>query len=245
MSATSFSDRGPDLAAGTNGRPSNAEAPFPLNDIQGAYWAGRRAGLGLPRVSPHFYAEVEVENLDLDRMNLALRRLIERHDMMRAVFDESGRQRVLAAVPPFEVETVDLSGLPVEDRESRLRASRDEMLARELDPGEWPPFQFRALALDHVRSRLQVVIDLMIMDAASLMIFSRELETLYETPEAVLEPLGFSFREYLLRAAELERDDSYRVARDYWMEQLDRLPPAPELPLARESRSSAGRRRRG
>ncbi|MFL5913889.1 MAG: non-ribosomal peptide synthetase [Gaiellaceae bacterium] len=221
------------MSAATNGRPAGGEAPFPLNDIQGAYWAGRRAGLGLPRVSPRFYAEIEIEDIDLDRMNRALRRLIERHDMIRAVFDESGRQRVLAAVPAFEVETEDLRDLPVEDRESRLRASRDEMLGRELHAGEWMPFQFRALALDHTRSRLQVVIDLMIMDAASLMIFSSELETLYATPEAALEPLDFSFREYLLRASELERDDSYREARDYWLEQLDQLPAAPELPLAR------------
>ena len=237
MSALSHGDNGAGTAAATTRERGDPHAPFPLNDIQGAYWAGRRAGVGMARVSPHFYAEVEVVDIDLDRLNRAMRRLIERHEMMRVVFDEAGTQHVLAEVPAFEAEVEDLRDLPGGEHARRLRASRDEMLGRDLEPGGWPPFQLRVLTLDGTRSRLQVVIDLMVMDAASLMIFSRELETLYEDPDAVLEPIDFTFREYLLGEAELEQLESYEQSREYWLGQLDQLPGAPELPLACEPTS--------
>ncbi|MFJ8915893.1 hypothetical protein, partial [Amycolatopsis sp. NPDC102389] len=40
-----------------------------------------------------------MEDLDLARLETAASRLVERHEMLRAVFDEQGDQRVLSEVP--------------------------------------------------------------------------------------------------------------------------------------------------
>src|SRR5436853_1882957 len=93
---------------GTGGAPESATAassitvceqeqhydPFPLTDVQQAYWVGRVQGLALGNIAAHSYQELECKDLDLDRFNSALQRLIDRHDMLRAVVLPDGRQQI-------------------------------------------------------------------------------------------------------------------------------------------------------
>ena len=89
--------------------PATRYQPFPLNDVQQAYWIGRLAPFDLGNVASHSYTEMDLRNVDLDRLGLALQRLIDRHDMLRAVILPDGRQQVLAEVPPYEIRVCDLS----------------------------------------------------------------------------------------------------------------------------------------
>lgn len=75
--------------------------PFPLMDMQQAYWVGRTGALVLGNVSCHVYLELETEDLDLPRWEACWNRLIRHHDMLRCVIMEDGRQRILPEVPPF------------------------------------------------------------------------------------------------------------------------------------------------
>ncbi|WP_345025872.1 SagB/ThcOx family dehydrogenase, partial [Streptomyces sedi] len=61
--------------------------PFPVTDTQQAYLLGRTDVFELGNVSTHAYVEFEGTELDLDRFTLAWRRVIERHEMLRAVMD--------------------------------------------------------------------------------------------------------------------------------------------------------------
>ncbi|KAF1011100.1 MAG: Tyrocidine synthase 1 [Pseudomonas fluorescens] len=83
--------------------PAHRHAPFPMTEVQQAYWLGRDPSLVLGGVSCHFYREYDVQDLDLPRLQQALNRLIERHDMLRAVFDPQGKARILAHVPPYAI----------------------------------------------------------------------------------------------------------------------------------------------
>ncbi len=67
--------------------PAAAHEPFPLTEVQQAYWIGRGGDFELGNVATHLYLEVESERLDLGRLTAAWRRLIERHDMLRAVVE--------------------------------------------------------------------------------------------------------------------------------------------------------------
>jgi pyochelin synthetase len=84
-------------------RPDERHQPFPLTDIQHAYWVGRNPAAELGGVSTHFYFELERDGLDPQRLTRSLRRVIERHDMLRAIVQPDGRQRILADVPPYEI----------------------------------------------------------------------------------------------------------------------------------------------
>src|SRR5688572_24920691 len=68
-------------------QPERLHEPFGLTDVQHAYWMGRNSYVELGGVSTHFYLEYERDEIDLDRLNTALNKLIERHDMLRAIVD--------------------------------------------------------------------------------------------------------------------------------------------------------------
>jgi hypothetical protein len=88
--------------------PEQRYLPFPLTDMQQAYWAGRSGTFELGNVSTHIYLEIESVDLDIGRLNLALQKLITRQEMLRAVIRPDGQQQILEKVPPYEIKVFDL-----------------------------------------------------------------------------------------------------------------------------------------
>ncbi|MBN8899959.1 MAG: hypothetical protein J0H57_02915, partial [Rhodospirillales bacterium] len=125
----------PAILAALRPLPVEDGAPFPLTDIQQAYLIGRAAELELGRVGCHAYREFEHDGLDLDRLEQAWNRLVARHPMLRAVFGEDGRQRVLPEVPPYRIERLDFRTAP--DAEAQLAQLRAERSHRVFDPASW------------------------------------------------------------------------------------------------------------
>ncbi|MGE0718169.1 MAG: amino acid adenylation domain-containing protein, partial [Alphaproteobacteria bacterium] len=157
-------------------------------------------------------------------------RLVERHEMLRAVFGEDATQRILPVeqVPMCAVPVHDLTGLaPDEAAEQRAgveRHFRDEGF----DPARPPLFRF-AIVRDRAGDVLHFACDLIVADGPSLFLLLDELATLYDAPDAALPPIGFSFRDYVLE--QRRRAPALAAARDYWAARLDRLPGPPALPV--------------
>jgi len=212
--------------------PTGRDEPFPLTDIQGAYWVGRSEGLELGAGATHRYLELESPDLDVPRFERAWQRLVERHGMLRAVVTSDGRQKVLPEVPPYEIRVLDLTGEDRESVEARLEAVRDELSHQVLPADAWPLFEIRASRHDG-RVRIHFSIDLLIGDAWSFRLLGSELGRLYADPDAALAPLEISFRDYVLAEAALRASPLYERALAYWRQRLLTLPPAPELPLAK------------
>jgi amino acid adenylation domain-containing protein len=233
---TSVAGDAPAQARGLEVVPALADRhrPFPLSDIQEAYLFGRQADLEGGGVSCHFYIEEEGIGTDVGRLNRAWNRLIERHDMLRAVILPDGRQRVLERVHPYEFGVLDLRDRDAQVQETRVEAVRQELSHRVADPERWPLFDIRVTLLGRSRVRLHVSFDLLIADAASLLLLFREWARAYEQPEAVWPALELTFRDCLLAEVALRESEVYARARAYWWDRLATLPPAPELPLAGE-----------
>jgi pyochelin synthetase len=210
----------------------NRHAPFPLSDIQQAYLIGRSEGVELGNTGCHCYFEVELEQWDRTLFQTALRKLIDRHEMLRAVILPEGRQQILQRVPPYEIKTQDLRGLDAAEVAARLEVVRGDMAAYVHQTDRWPLFEFRASLLDAGRARLHIGMDLLIADGRSFEIFFGDLAQLYRDPATALPALELSFRDYMLAAEAFESSDAFRQAREYWMKRLPTLPPSPELPLA-------------
>ena len=214
------------------GREVGRHEPFPLTDIQQAYYSGREGNFELGNVSCHTYYEVETENLDLERLNHAWQRLIERHDMLRAVFLPDKRQQVLEQAPPYEICLRDLRGQSNEAVTAQLQAIRQRMSHQVLPADRWPLFEICATQLTDHRVLLHFSFDLLIMDAMSMQMLFQEWQQIYRDPQRQLTPLEFSFRDYVLVEAEQRNSQGYRRAKAYWLERLSKIPPSPELPLA-------------
>lgn len=215
--------------AGITPDPGARHEPFPLTDIQHAYWVGRGPAIELGGVSTYMYLELESSGLDTGRLSESLRKVIDRHDMLRAVIGPDGQQRVLPGVPPYEIPVGDLRG---QDEDAQIALIRAEMEQQVLPADRWPLFDIRASRLGDERLRLHLGLDMLIMDGLSFNIFFSEWRRFYEDPDWAPEPLALSYRDFVLAREASRSGDEYRRAREYWKGRLPEISPAPELPLA-------------
>ncbi|HEX8362584.1 MAG TPA: amino acid adenylation domain-containing protein, partial [Longimicrobium sp.] len=213
--------------------PERWHEPFPLTDVQQAYWIGRSGAFELGNVSTHNYDELEFEGLDLGRLHDAWQRLVQRHGMLRAVVSPEGEQRILETVPEYQIPVLDLRGLPREEVDARIAEVRGQMSHQVLDTAQWPVFDLRATLADGGLARLHFSTDSLTFDAWSFVVLIKELVTLHQDPAAELPPLELSFRDYVLAETNLRDSDRYRRSKEYWSEIIPNLPPAPELPLVK------------
>ncbi|GLW93313.1 non-ribosomal peptide synthetase [Actinokineospora globicatena] len=212
--------------------PHQRHDPFPLTDIQYAYLIGRHRGLELGGVASHFYFEFDSRGLDLPRLTDALNEVVARHDMLRAVADADGEQRVLGQVPPYRIESTDLRAEPPAARNAAVAAIRAELADQVLPVDTWPLFDIRATRLTDGQTRLHVSMDLVFVDARGFFQLMREWREHYDNPAHAPAPLDLTFRDYVLAEQQLATSTAGRWAEKYWLTRLDDLPAAPELPLA-------------
>ncbi|MEV4820401.1 amino acid adenylation domain-containing protein [Micromonospora sp. NPDC049274] len=211
---------------------ASAHLPFPLTDVQQAYWIGRTGVFDLGNVGMHGYEEFDVPGLDVPRLERALRRLIRRHGMLRAVVLPHGEQQILDEVPDYVIATEDMRARPATEATAALERTRAAMSHQVFVPDRWPLFELRATRLDGGLGRVHYSIDGLLTDAWASSIVMRELTLLYHEPDATLPELELSFRDYVLAAQAAQETDRYRRAAAYWQERVPTLALAPELPLA-------------
>lgn len=213
--------------------PNKRYEPFPLTDMQHAFWVGRSGVFELGNVANHGYYEIEGKNLDLERLNGGLQKLIARHDMLRAIVLPGGQQQILATVPPYQIEVLDLRGKDQNEIEFELETIRDRLSHQVLPADRFPLFEFCVTLLDEESFRLHISYDLQIFDAWSLFRLFDEWSQLYQNPQIELQPLEISFRDYVITEQKIQKTELYERSQNYWLGRLDSLFPAPDLPLAK------------
>ncbi|MGK8506999.1 amino acid adenylation domain-containing protein [Nocardia asiatica] len=203
--------------------PERLFEPFPLTDIQVAYWLGRSADFDLGGIGAQLYFEYDWQRLDVDRLEQAWNRLIARHAMLRAVI-EDGMQRVLPEVGKFRVPVVEAGG----DLDGAVAAVREELAGVALDAAVWPLFDVRVVR-DGENARVCAVFDSLIVDGLSALVLLSEWLRVYAEPDAELAPMAIEFRDYVSSCAPSE--EQVQEALSYWRARLPELPPGPQLPL--------------
>ncbi|MBD2207317.1 amino acid adenylation domain-containing protein [Calothrix sp. FACHB-1219] len=217
--------------------PEQKYLPFPLNDMQQAYWIGRNSFMELGNVSIHAYCEIEMVDLDIKRLNLAWQRLIERHDMLRAIVLPDGQQQILEQVPAYQIQLRDFRGQDPEIIALELEKTRDRMSHQVLPSHQWPLFEICASRVSDRLTRIHISIDGIFFDAWSYRILFLELIQLYQAPQIPLQPLELSFRDYVLALVALQASPLFQRSLEYWQHRILTLPPAPELPLVKNPSS--------
>lgn len=211
--------------------PDNAARfePFPLTAVQQAYWLGRGDSFELGNISTHVYFEFALKQIDIKQLSQAWQRLIERHDMLRAIFLESGQQQVLEHTPSYDIAISQMTG---DDQEQGLLAVREQMSHQVMDTAKWPLFDIRVSRTDE-RDILHISMDVLIADGLSTVMLFKEWSELYHQPQTELPALEVSFRDCVLAEQKLDDSEQYAKAKAYWMARMDDIPTAPELPLAK------------
>ena len=214
-------------------RPETRFDPFPLTDLQQAYWLGRTDAFALGSVASRAYIELEATALEIPRLERAWNALVRRHDMLRAVVGEDGRQQVLSTVPDYRIAVHDLRTLSPDAAATRVDAVYEAMFRNLRAAGEWPLFDVQASMLPGGAVRLHVVHDVLNADGGSVALLFQELTRLYEDPDAELPAIDLTFRDYVYHTRDREASPELARARQYWMDRLPDFPPGPDLPLAR------------
>ncbi|MEZ4732265.1 MAG: condensation domain-containing protein [Caldilineaceae bacterium] len=210
--------------------PEMLHDPFPLTDIQFAYWVGQTSQQELS-TGYHAYTEFAYKSLDVQRLTQAWQKLIERHDMLRGIILPSGHQQILPEPPLYEIVVTDISH-EHEDRQTiYLQKIYSEMSHQQFILEQWPLFDIRVTRLAADDFRLHISLALILLDGGSIRKLMHEWGILYHNMEALLPPLRLSYRDYVVWEKSLENTPTYAQARDYWLKRVDTLPPAPDLPL--------------
>jgi aryl carrier-like protein len=151
--------------------PEQRYQPFPLTEVQQAYWFGRSPAFELGNIAAHGYLEIDSVNVDMDRFSRAWQQLIKRHEMLRAIVRPDGQQQILEEVPPYEIALLNLRGLDEMRVSAELEAVREAMSHQVRPADQWPLFEIRASQCDAERTRVHISFDILIGDASSFRIF--------------------------------------------------------------------------
>lgn len=210
--------------------PADRHLPFPLTDIQRAYWLGR-TGAFTVATGIHIYMEYDCEDLDIGRLRLAFRKVVQRHDMMRA-HTLPDMQQVIRPEGVGDIEERDLRSLLPSERDAELAALRTAMAHRIYDTSKLPLYHLIAVRIDDRLTRLIVSLELINADGGSLGILFTDWMRFYETPSASPPPLTFSYRDYVIALEARKKSASYQRSLEYWRQRIPSITPAPALPMA-------------
>ncbi len=202
--------------------------PFPLTDVQYAYWIGRSDLYSLGQVGTHCYFELDMTDCNIEKLGESFNRLIRKHDMMRAVILHDGRQRILEDTPDYKIAYRTLDS--AEESERFLADIRQEMSHQVIDTSKWPLFDIRATKYDAEHTRLHISFDNIIFDGWSMFHILGEWKQAYNGTLAG-EELEFSFRDYILAVDSIKNTQAYEEDKTYWLDRADTFPKAPDLPL--------------
>ncbi len=208
--------------------------PFPMTEMTEAQWTGRSEAYELGGQSAHGYAELFDSEVDLERFEKAFNRILQHHEMFRGIVRQDGQYQILKEAPYYKVRVIDMRDRPRAEVEQHLEAIRDKMRRDIFRGDKWPLFECVATLIDEKTTRVHLSIDLLITDVGSLQLVGRQLNELYDDPEADLgPPPELSYRDYNVAVAELRKGDLYTKSGKYWLDRVPSLPPAPEMAIVR------------
>ncbi|MFL1674601.1 amino acid adenylation domain-containing protein [Paenibacillus dendritiformis] len=206
------------------------DQPFALTEIQKAYLLGRREQYELGGGSTHYYLEIET-SFDLDTIQDGLNVLIRRHPMLRAIFSDDGSQRILETVPEYRMNVFDASKQSAAVRNDQIKRNRERMSHQVFDPELWPLFEFAAVKGSATTSTLFFSIDMLIADGASIQVIGTELNEYCRGSRLVSSQENFTFQDYIRMYYKMKQSEHYEVSKAYWLNQIDDIPQAPQIPL--------------
>ncbi len=211
-------------------KTENSDKPFDLSPIQLAYLLGRDERYELGGVSTHCYYELKT-SMDIERLNICINKVIQKHSMLRTVFTEDFKQKELKEVPVYNIECKDMKYASKEEVDNYINKVREEMSHEVIDASTWPLFNIKAVKLENNMNYLFLGIDMLITDGASIEIMLKEIIGYYNNIDAESKELKYTFRDYLYDCNNIRLSERYRNSEEYWMNKVEEFPQAPPLPL--------------
>ena len=160
--------------------PARRFQPCPMTDLQTAYYIGRQADTELGGSPTRGYSEIICTEYDQERMTQAIRKLFQKHDVLRCCFQPDGTQQTVPEYDPPAPELEDISHMPPAEQEAHLLQKRERIFNTLFDVHQLPLVSFSATRCSG-KTVIHFNHDGMIIDGWSHEKLIDELDQFYET----------------------------------------------------------------
>lgn len=202
---------------------------FELTDVQYAYWVGRKKGQVLGDIGCHAYLEINSNNINIERLSEAWKKLLAYHPALRTRFTEEGKQEVLDECPYQDIHICDLRGGTKEEVVQGLEETRKKLSHRKISIENGENAGLTVTLLPDSKARIHFDVDLLAADVQSFQIILRDLAILYQGKELSVNK-KWSFNAYL-DIIEKQTIESKQRSKEYWEEKIVDMPLGPKLPF--------------
>jgi amino acid adenylation domain-containing protein len=209
-------------------KKTQTEPVFPLSLGQEALWFLDQLDPGRPTYSLHPAVRVKGP-LNLTALEAAIGELLRRHDVLRTTFparDGLPEQRI-TPYQPFQLEVVDLTHLPAEQREEEAQRMATSRNLINLQTG--PVFHAQAVRIAPNDLVLLMQIHHIVFDGWSLGVMTREMAELYQSfctgKPSSLPALPLRYVDFATWQRQHLSGAKLNELQTYWRHQLAHLPP--------------------
>ncbi len=210
-----------------------------LTSMQAACWFGRSTSTDLGGVSAHLYAEFDGQIIDLQKLNLAIQRLYQEHDLLRLNLSVDGIPNIMSETPHAILEVEDFSMLSENKLEQALLQKREQWTHQKLDLSNGQTARFSISVLKNGHFRFHIDTDMIAIDPSSFRRLMEDLSLFYEDPDIsyVPPPNFFEWHHQIHTDPDLKKLN--QRDRLWWKQRLPNITPAPSLPITHEKLETA------
>lgn len=206
---------------------------FPLTDIQSSYLVGQDSLYKYGGTNCKIYSEFEFDELDHEKVQEAWEKVIKQNEMLHAVIESKGVQRVLREYTVPAVKLTDISSMSEDEAEKYLEDKRTELTLKQYPAGTWPQFDLEMTVLKD-RFMLHFSLDMLIADFVSINLIFDEFEDHYYNRKKP-ETTDLTFRDIVIHRENLKKTAEgirkYEQDKEYWLEKTETMPSAPVFPV--------------
>lgn len=209
---------------------------YPLSFAQQRMWFLEQLVPG----NPFYITGIEVRlkgSLNVVALEESVRRLLERHDALRASFAVSDGEpvQVISPAVALKVSHEDLSELSESDQEREFSRRAEEETCRAFDFEQAPLLRISLLRLSHEQHVLLLTTHHIVCDGNGVSLLISEFNELYKAiiagKDATLAPLAIQYQDFSAWQKEVFAvSDQFQKQGFYWREKLAGPVLMPELP---------------
>ncbi|MGB8538132.1 MAG: condensation domain-containing protein [Acidobacteriaceae bacterium] len=213
-----------------------SEQVFPLSLAQRRLWFLDHLNPGNPAYNVPFALHLR-GNLDPRALQMGVRELVQRHEILRTHFETEAGHPVQVVPPnlPIEITLIDLTEISDSDRYAEAHRIATEDVGFSFNLAASPLVRLKLIRLAAEENILLCVMHHIVCDGWSLGILTRELSALYDQysggPRASLSALPIHYGDYAKWQQEWIADNPFIGQLQYWKRKLAGAPTFLPLPV--------------
>ncbi|MBL4674542.1 MAG: amino acid adenylation domain-containing protein, partial [Arenicella sp.] len=175
-------------------------------------------------------------DLNAAYMRKALEHVIDRHSVLRTVFNNEEGRAFTEQIVSYELpwRTVDLSAVKQSDIISETWQTIQNEVERPFDLSRAPLVRGLLLTQSKIVSYLVITMHHIVTDAWSIALMNEELLSAYQTLQEglvlVAEPPAWEYADFAHWQHDVWQTEQMQVYEDYWLNRMDPLPEPLKLP---------------